>query len=255
MLAEETPSSFVAFDLLAEGDDDLREQPFAERRGAARAAARRRRAAPVHLTPVDDRPDGRRATGSSASRAPGSTASSPSRSTSPTPRASARMLKVKHLRTADCVVAGYRRAQGRQGRRLAAARPLRRRRRRCTTSASRAASPRRCGAELADELEPLPGRRARRPPVAGVGRRRRRDEPASRMPGGREPLEREQGHVVGAAAHRAGRRGRLRAPARATASATPPASSAGAPTASRRRAPTSSSRPPVPVELREVFGV
>jgi len=31
-LAEETPSSFVAFDLLAEGDDDLRELPFADRR-------------------------------------------------------------------------------------------------------------------------------------------------------------------------------------------------------------------------------
>jgi ATP-dependent DNA ligase len=32
MLAEETPASFVAFDLLALGDDDLRPAPFAERR-------------------------------------------------------------------------------------------------------------------------------------------------------------------------------------------------------------------------------
>src|SRR5437764_7353535 len=31
-LASETPASFVAFDLLAEGDDDLRELPFRERR-------------------------------------------------------------------------------------------------------------------------------------------------------------------------------------------------------------------------------
>ena len=31
-LAEETPAAFVAFDLLAEGDDDLRATPFAERR-------------------------------------------------------------------------------------------------------------------------------------------------------------------------------------------------------------------------------
>ena len=38
-------------------------------------------------------------------------------------------LKVKHKRTADCVVAGYRDAQERRRRRIAAARPLRRRRR------------------------------------------------------------------------------------------------------------------------------
>src|ERR671921_2261331 len=31
MLAEQTPGSFVAFDLLALGDDDLRPQPFSER--------------------------------------------------------------------------------------------------------------------------------------------------------------------------------------------------------------------------------
>src|SRR5262245_56585096 len=31
-LAAETPASFVAFDLLAEGDQDLREHPFAVRR-------------------------------------------------------------------------------------------------------------------------------------------------------------------------------------------------------------------------------
>ena len=32
-LRAETPASFVAFDLLAVGDDDLRERPFAARRG------------------------------------------------------------------------------------------------------------------------------------------------------------------------------------------------------------------------------
>ena len=32
MLAAETPSAFVAFDMLADGDDDLRETPFSERR-------------------------------------------------------------------------------------------------------------------------------------------------------------------------------------------------------------------------------
>ena len=56
MLAEETPAAFVAFDLLAEGDDDLREQPFAERRRHARGGARRRSKPPVHLTPATTRP-------------------------------------------------------------------------------------------------------------------------------------------------------------------------------------------------------
>ena len=46
----------------------------------------------------------------------------------PTRRTSGCMLKVKHHRTADCVVAGYRMAQGRRRGRFAAARPVRRRR-------------------------------------------------------------------------------------------------------------------------------
>ena len=66
------------------------------------------------------------------------------------------MLKIKHQRTADCVVAGLPLVQGRQGhaRRLAAARPLRRRghaaprrRRSSFKQAERA--------ELAEKLEPL----------------------------------------------------------------------------------------------------
>src|SRR4051794_28931219 len=32
MLSEQTPASFVAFDMLAAGDDDLRKSPFGERR-------------------------------------------------------------------------------------------------------------------------------------------------------------------------------------------------------------------------------
>ena len=38
MLAEETPAHFVAFDLLALGDDDLTRRPFAERRAALEEA-------------------------------------------------------------------------------------------------------------------------------------------------------------------------------------------------------------------------
>src|SRR3954454_3408514 len=51
MLAEETPASFVAFDLLAEDDTDLRGQPFRERRGRLEAALKKSRA-PVFLTPA-----------------------------------------------------------------------------------------------------------------------------------------------------------------------------------------------------------
>ena len=34
MLAEQTPASFIAFDLLALGDDDYTRRPFAQRRAA-----------------------------------------------------------------------------------------------------------------------------------------------------------------------------------------------------------------------------
>ncbi len=50
-LAFETPASFVAFDLLALGDDDLMGRPLSERRDRLEAALAGA-AAPVHLTPV-----------------------------------------------------------------------------------------------------------------------------------------------------------------------------------------------------------
>src|SRR5262245_30673684 len=51
MLARETPTSFVAFDLLALGDDDLREAPQEARRARLEAALGGARA-PVYLTPA-----------------------------------------------------------------------------------------------------------------------------------------------------------------------------------------------------------
>ena len=39
LLADQTPASFVAFDLLALDDEDLTGRPFAERRAAAGASA------------------------------------------------------------------------------------------------------------------------------------------------------------------------------------------------------------------------
>ena len=55
MLAEATPAAFVAFDLLAEGKNDLRELPFGERR--AKLEAMVGDGPQVHLTPITRDPD------------------------------------------------------------------------------------------------------------------------------------------------------------------------------------------------------
>ena len=49
LLAEQTPAAFVAFDLLAVGDDDYTGRPFEERRSAL-AGALATAGPPVHLT-------------------------------------------------------------------------------------------------------------------------------------------------------------------------------------------------------------
>src|SRR4051812_34329042 len=51
MLAGKTPASFIAFDLLALGDDDLTGEPFAVRRAALEDALTGA-SPPVHLTPI-----------------------------------------------------------------------------------------------------------------------------------------------------------------------------------------------------------
>src|SRR5579885_2264115 len=106
MLAETTPASFVAFDLLALGDDDLRARPFAERRAALEQALAEARP-PVHLTPATadravaadwfDRFEGAGLDGVVAMAL-----------TLPYREDERVMLKVKHARTADCVVGGFR---------------------------------------------------------------------------------------------------------------------------------------------------
>src|SRR5689334_829138 len=50
-LAKETPASFIAFDLLAGGDDSYMERPFAERR-AMLVETLKDAAPPIHLTPA-----------------------------------------------------------------------------------------------------------------------------------------------------------------------------------------------------------
>ena len=104
-LAAETPASFVAFDMLALGDDSLMEAPLLERR---RLLAEHLVTGPsIHLTPSTTDPtvardwfgrfEGAGLDGVIAKRL--GDPYTPDKRT---------MIKVKHERTADCVVAGYR---------------------------------------------------------------------------------------------------------------------------------------------------
>ncbi|MCA1563452.1 MAG: ATP-dependent DNA ligase [Acidobacteria bacterium] len=105
-LAKETPSSFVAFDVLAVDGRDLRAAPQGERRAQLeRLLAKVTR--PIHVTPVTrdravavewlERFEGAGLDGVIAKPEQGTY--------QPGKRA---MFKVKHARTADCVVAGFR---------------------------------------------------------------------------------------------------------------------------------------------------
>ncbi|MFT2016348.1 ATP-dependent DNA ligase [Streptomyces sp. 796.1] len=106
LLAETTPASLVAFDLLALGDRTLLEAPQQERR-AALADALRDAAPPVHLAPVTA--DLARAhewfQQFEGAGLDGIIAKRPDLPYRPGERT---MVKVKHERTADCVVAGLR---------------------------------------------------------------------------------------------------------------------------------------------------
>jgi len=107
-LAAETPASFVAFDLLADGDDDLRAQPLSERR--ARLDARLGNTTSddrVHVSPVTTDPE---VAASWFERFEGAGLDGvvAKRLDEPYREGKRVMQKVKHQRTADCVVAGSR---------------------------------------------------------------------------------------------------------------------------------------------------
>lgn len=106
MLSEQTPASFVAFDLLALGDDDLTSRPFEQRRAALEQALTDA-AAPVHLTPATRDPELAQQWFSQFEGAglDGVVAKPLAGTYQPDKRT---MFKIKHQRTADCVVAGYR---------------------------------------------------------------------------------------------------------------------------------------------------
>ena len=106
MLAEKTPAGFVAFDLLAAGDDSLMDEPFELRRSRL-VEALADAVPPIHLTRTTTDPGEasewfRRFEGAGLD----GVVAKPLRATyQPNART---MLKIKHERTADVVVAGYR---------------------------------------------------------------------------------------------------------------------------------------------------
>lgn len=106
MLAETTPASFIAFDLLALGDDDLTSAPF-ERRRAALEVLLTGALAPVHLTRTTrDVAVAREWLATFEGAGLDGVVAKPLDATyQPGKRV---MLKAKHHRTADVVVTGYR---------------------------------------------------------------------------------------------------------------------------------------------------
>jgi ATP-dependent DNA ligase len=106
MLASQTPAHFVAFDLLALDDESLMDRPFGERRAALEELLDSV-APPVHLTPAttDHELATRWFSQFEGAGLDGLIAKTPGSTYQPDKRV---MLKIKHDRTADCVVAGYR---------------------------------------------------------------------------------------------------------------------------------------------------
>jgi ATP-dependent DNA ligase len=106
LLAAQSPASFVAWDLLALGEEDLREAPLAVRRERLEQVLAG--AAPsVHLSPATrDRALAldwfRRFEGAGLDGVMAKRLDAPYRA------GERSMIKVKHTRTADCVVAGFR---------------------------------------------------------------------------------------------------------------------------------------------------
>ena len=106
LLAAESPASYVAWDLLALGDEDLRATPLAARRQRLEELLRSAQP-PVHLSPATrDRALAedwfRRFEGAGLDGVMAKRLNAVYRAGERT------MVKVKHARTADCVVAGFR---------------------------------------------------------------------------------------------------------------------------------------------------
>jgi len=106
LLAEQTPASLVTFDLLALGDESLIERPLIERRRRLDEVLADAHA-PVHRTLVtDDAATAREWFASFEGAGLDGVVAKPV--DAPYEQDKRSMLKVKHERTADCVVAGFR---------------------------------------------------------------------------------------------------------------------------------------------------
>ena len=96
-LAEETPARFVAFDVLAVGDDVLLDRPYAERRSALESIEG------LELTPVEDTSEGARRWLQDEEGVIAKELAAPY-----LPGERRGMVKVKRVRTIDAVVMGWR---------------------------------------------------------------------------------------------------------------------------------------------------
>jgi ATP-dependent DNA ligase len=99
MLASKTPTRFIAFDLLADGDEVLLELPYRERRARLEALVRK----PLDLTPCTDDPGGADEWLQGAEGVIAKEAGAPYR-----PGERVGMVKIKRVRTIDAVVMGWR---------------------------------------------------------------------------------------------------------------------------------------------------
>ena len=219
------------------------DRPFAVRRARLEAALGGLGRRPMLPHPHDDGPGGGRGGGSTQFEGAGLDGVVAKPLAAPYQQNARTMLKIKHERTADVVVAGYRlhktSTAGAAAARLAAARPVRRRAS-SSTSGSRRRSPSR-GAPSCSRSCSRSSCRHRRPPVGRVGRSGRSPTPTgcpgtqSRWSAGKDlsftPLRPERVLEVGYDAHGG-----------PSGSGTPRSSSAGGRTATRSPAATSSSR-------------
>ena len=211
MLAEETPVELRRVRRCSPtATRTCASEPFGERRARLEAmvSERRRRSTSRRRPPT---PEPARRSGSTRSRAPGLDGVVAKALDSPYRPGERTMVKVKHQRTADCVVAGYRTHKDGKG---VGSLLL------GLYDDEGEPAPRRCR----EQLRRAAARRARRRGRAVPGRQRSRDHPwrewggaeatrrRRRMPGAASRWNAEQGPVLGGAAHRARRRGRLRAP-------------------------------------------
>src|SRR3954467_12312776 len=100
LLAEQTPAAFVAFDVLAEGDEVLMDLPYEERRARLEPLIE----PPVQLTPMVEDTDG--AAGWLTGNSEGVIAKLANAPYTPGERSA--MRKIKRVRTADTVVQAFR---------------------------------------------------------------------------------------------------------------------------------------------------